>query len=454
METRIHPLESSLTPPSPYRLNLRPLSELLGPIGAPQKHISHPIGMIPNASHQHQHHFHHSHLSQFPQMIPENGPLMGMGIAPMLSSSFSPSTSPLTSSGSPSSGCISTFNGNNNCGRCDQVAATSRCLDCNDVLCEDCAHLHVRAAFNQEHCIIPLNNVSPIGSTVSLTTGGSPSNVTNNNNSQFPNSNQHQSSSTGNEPQCDIHREALRYVCETCKKLVCQECTLWDHKEHSCVDISVVAETGRDTLANLMESGKTGTRLIKSSIDRAVSFSQAVERDAGEATSRVRRAMRHFIMAAEERERILIDRIDKMRQQKLSSLSDQMAGLRAALSGLAQTSDLFTKTMDNIGGITGMELAQTIIRGENQVEQFATMYKNLQPKEEFIHFITPSFELLQDIRNQGDVVMVGSRVLSAGIPGGMPCPPPPTNGPIVQPMARRPITRGEIFIENLQLDRN
>lgn len=220
------------------------------------------------------------------------------------------------------------------------------------------------------------------------------------------------------------------------------------------MDISVVAETGRDTLANLMESGKTGTRLIKSSIDRAVSFSQAVERDAGEATSRVRRAMRHFIMAAEERERILIDRIDKMRQQKLSSLSDQMAGLRAALSGLAQTSDLFTKTMDNIGGITGMELAQTIIRGENQVEQFATMYKNLQPKEEFIHFITPSFELLQDIRNQGDVVMVGSRVLSAGIPGGMPCPPPPTNGPIVQPMARRPITRSEIFIENLQLDRN
>lgn len=209
------------------------------------------------------------------------------------------------------------------------------------------------------------------------------------------------------------------------------------------MDISVVAENGRETLSNLMESGKTGTRLIKSSIDRAVSFSQAVERDAGEATSRVRRAMRHFIMAAEERERTLIDRIDKMRQQKLSSLSDQMAGLRAALSGLSQTSDMFTKTMDNINSITGMELAQTIIRGENQVEQFATMYKNLQPKEEFIHFMTPSFELLQDIRNQGDVVMVGNRVLSAGSPGAM--PGVVASGPIIAPMAKRPITRSEYY---------
>lgn len=100
---------------------------------------------------------------------------------------------------------------------------------------------------------------------------------------------------------------------------------------------------------------------------------------------------------------------------------------------------MFTKAMDNINNISGMELAQTIIRGENQVEQFATMYKNLQPKEEFIHFITPSFELLQDIRNQGDVVMVGNRVLSAGSPGVM-------SGVVnrtITPMARRPITRSE-----------
>lgn len=33
------------------------------------------------------------------------------------------------------------------------------------------------------------------------------------------------------------------------------------------------------------------------------------------------------------------------------------------------------------------------------------MYKNLQPKEESLTFIPPNFELLQDIRNQGEIVI-------------------------------------------------
>lgn len=33
-----------------------------------------------------------------------------------------------------------------------------------------------------------------------------------------------------NEPQCESHGETLRFMCETCKKIVCQECTLKDHR--------------------------------------------------------------------------------------------------------------------------------------------------------------------------------------------------------------------------------
>lgn len=33
------------------------------------------------------------------------------------------------------------------------------------------------------------------------------------------------------------------------------------------------------------------------------------------------------------------------------------------------------------------------------------MYKNLQPKEETLTFIQPSFELIQEIRNQGEIVI-------------------------------------------------
>lgn len=33
------------------------------------------------------------------------------------------------------------------------------------------------------------------------------------------------------------------------------------------------------------------------------------------------------------------------------------------------------------------------------------MYKNLQPKEESLTFLPPNFELLQEIRNQGEIVI-------------------------------------------------
>lgn len=326
--------------------------------------------------------------------------------------SLTPSTSPQTSSSTSSHHCISSLGAI--CGRCDSNG-TNRCLDCNDILCDDCVQLHQHNSFSRDHCIIPLATLSPIGSSANISNG----------------SNGH-----NNDPQCDIHGEVLRYVCESCKKIVCQECTLWEHKDHNCIPVGNVAETAKEQIQKVIESGKLGNKYIKASIDRAVQYSQAVERDALEASSRIRKAMRHFIMAAEERERVLLEKVDKYRQQKLTSLSDQMAGLRAALAGLAQTSEMLSKGLDSYGALTAMEIVQTLTRGESQMEQFAAMYKNLQPKEEFISFITPNFELLQEIRVQGDVVMVNQRI---GGSGSSITPPiiPPTNNILT----RRPIVR-------------
>lgn len=327
------------------------------------------------------------------------------------SSSLTPSTSPQTSSSS-SSHCI-TSNAAIVCGRCE-IQAGSRCLDCNDALCEPCSQSHLNNSFSRDHCVVPLSTLSPIGSSTSFSLNGSPS----------------------SDPQCDVHGEVLRYICETCKKIVCQECTLWEHKDHSCIPVTNIADGAKDKIQAVVESGKLGTKYIKASIDRAVQYSQAVERDAAEASARIRKAMRHFIMAAEDRERALLERVDKYRQQKLTSLSDQMAGLRAALSGLSQSSDMLTKAMESVSHMNCMDLALTLTKGESQMEQFAAMYKNLQPKEEFITFVAPNFELLQDIRTQGDIVMVNQRLggnLAPVIPAIIP------NGNSL--LTRRPIVR-------------
>uniref|UniRef100_A0A182IV79 B box-type domain-containing protein n=1 Tax=Anopheles atroparvus TaxID=41427 RepID=A0A182IV79_ANOAO len=343
-----------------------------------------------------------------------NGSNVGIGSGPLAGSDIygaigtgatshhlmTPSTSPQTnSSSSNGSHCPSSVGAI--CGRCD-THASSRCLDCNDVLCEDCTHLHGKNAFTKDHCVIPINTISPIGSAASCLVGtGIGSGIAGGVNGG--------GGGVLSEPHCDVHGEVLRYLCESCKKVVCQECTLWDHKDHSCIPVSNVSHGAPEKIMSILESGKLGTKYIKASIDRAVTYSQAVERDAMEASARIRKAMRHFILAAEDRERTLLERVDKFRQQKLTSLSDQMAGLRAALAGLSQTADMMTKALDLVPVMSSMEIAQALTTGESQMEKFAAMYKNLQPKEEFITFVAPNFELLQDIRMQGDVMLVGQR---------------------------------------------
>lgn len=226
-------------------------------------------------------------------------------------------------------------------------------------------------------------------------------------------------------------------MCEQCNKIVCQECTFRDHKDHNCIAVALFAEGAQTKIEGVLESGKLGKKYIKASIDRAVTFQQAIERDAMETTQKIRKAMRYFIHAIEERERILLDKVEKCRQQKIATLGDQMSGLRAALAGLAQTSDNLSKALDSANCLTPLELSTSLTSGENQMQQFASMYKSLQPKEEFIAFAAPNFELIQELRAQGDVVITHHRAINNTVPAQQLS----SSGNI---LTRRPIIRSTI----------
>ncbi|XP_063700832.1 LOW QUALITY PROTEIN: protein wech [Culicoides brevitarsis] len=297
-----------------------------------------------------------------------------------------PSTSPQTSSSAGSGHHQFPFMGAL-CGRCESNAI-SRCLDCNDMLCDKCVSSHRLSPDFADHCVTNLNNSPIFGSNIAFS---------NNCNEKF----------ATQEPFCAIHKESLRngYVCENCKTIICQECMLLgEHKDHSCIPVKNVTEGARDKMMAIIESGKLGTKYIKAGIDRAVISSQAVERDASEITIRIRKAMRHFILAAEDRERVLLERVEKYRLQRLNILSDQMTGLRSALSGLATASENLNKALDMIHNMTPLDVASLLTKGEAQMERFAAMYKSLQPKEEFLYFLPPNFDLLQEIRTQGEVL--------------------------------------------------
>lgn len=145
---------------------------------------------------------------------------------------ISPSTSPHTSSSRSSSASVDL------CSHCGHNAgeliglfsslkfiktfflfSVQRCLDCNDVFCPDCVNEHSLNPFTQQHALVGLSSPpQPIGSmNLNLADRHAIMQSVANRRSL-------------NEPQCESHGETLRFLCETCKKIVCQECTLKDHR--------------------------------------------------------------------------------------------------------------------------------------------------------------------------------------------------------------------------------
>ncbi|XP_036332468.1 protein wech [Rhagoletis pomonella] len=279
----------------------------------------------------------------------------------------------------------SSNNSSISCSWCD-VNASIRCIECNEFMCNGCLRDHRNSPLSSNHSIVSLP--TPIGTSptggVSAATLSAPS----------PNY------------VCELHNEMLRYVCDSCKKLVCQCCTLHEHKEHNYASIQSFVDEANDKIKSALESSRTGTKCIKSSIDRALAFIRLIERNCAELSENIRKAFRQFLIAIEDRERFLLEFVEKLRQRRLAILNDQMAGLKSALSGLAETSDMLHKISENTTRMDQIDIAMKVSNGQRQLEQFAAIYKDLQPKQEVFAFLTPDYNILQEIRNQGAVVLV------------------------------------------------
>ena len=91
------------------------------------------------------------------------------------------------------------------CGECEQPGPVcSFCTDCQNFLCSGCEELHKKVKAYRAHKVIPKGKVSAAA---------------------LQSCRVHY---------CSAHKaEALKLYCETCEKLICRDCTLVEHRQHS-----------------------------------------------------------------------------------------------------------------------------------------------------------------------------------------------------------------------------
>ncbi|KAM6314605.1 E3 ubiquitin-protein ligase TRIM71 [Aegotheles albertisi] len=281
------------------------------------------------------------------------------------------------------------------CSSCDEGnAASSRCLDCQEHLCDNCVRAHQRVRLTKDHFIerfaaAPAAAAGPAAPlALSPPYPASPYNIL----SVFPDRASY----------CQHHDdEVLHFYCDTCSVPICRECTMGRHVGHSFIYLQDALQDSRTLTIQLLADAQQGRQAIQLSIEQAQSVAEQVEMKAKVVQSEVKAVTTRHKKALEERECELLWKVEKIRQVKAKSLYLQVEKLRQNLNKLDNTISAVQQVLEE--GRT-MDILLARDRMLAQVQELKNVRGLLQPQEDDrIMFTPPDQALYMAIKSMGFV---------------------------------------------------
>ncbi|KAM6134470.1 E3 ubiquitin-protein ligase TRIM71 [Pterocles gutturalis] len=323
-------------------------------------------------------------------------PHRAAGSSPAAASAAPSSTSSSSSSGGGGSAALllrrpHSRQGEPRCSSCDEGnAASSRCLDCQEHLCDNCVRAHQRVRLTKDHFIerfaTPSGPAAPLA--LSPPYPASPYNIL----SVFPDRASY----------CQHHDdEVLHFYCDTCSVPICRECTMGRHVGHSFIYLQDALQDSRTLTIQLLADAQQGRQAIQLSIEQAQAVAEQVEMKAKVVQSEVKAVTTRHKKALEERECELLWKVEKIRQVKAKSLYLQVEKLRQNLNKLDNTISAVQQVLEE--GRT-MDILLARDRMLAQVQELKNVRGLLQPQEDDrIMFTPPDQALYMAIKSMGFV---------------------------------------------------
>lgn len=303
------------------------------------------------------------------------------------------------------------------CSNCDEGAvASSRCRDCNEVLCDSCVRAHQRVRLTKDHYIVRFTEDLSSGKGLGSTTNGAITGIGNGNGGT------HSSAlslfSSPSFSYCDIHpAEVLRLFCDHCSVAICSECTLRDHRGHSFIYLKDAVENSKTISLKLLADAKAGMRAVEESMEMTGKMAERIEMRAQAIATEIRAVTRRHMASLEERERELLQRVEKIRQVKGKSLHLQLDELRLALLRLGSTAELLKAALESGSDV---EILHTKDKALVEFQQLRQIRSSLQPQEDdIIQFNPPDGALLQAICSLGLISSSGFAPTSVAFGDGI-----------------------------------
>ena len=193
----------------------------------------------------------------------------------------------------------------------------------------------------------------------------------------------------------------LKFFCETCQCLVCNDCTLVLHKDHRIAEVCNIAKVHRDEMREVLVCAQEMTSKLTNAIGANDKMAEQVENSRENATLLINQAFEKLLQAIEKRKNTLLSEMEAISLSKTTALSLQKERL--------------VKIQDEIGRYT--EMTSHILQTHTDHEMVAlgdflpnelkaTVKKvSVTPSESsIIHAILPTDSLMKELSIFGSVL--------------------------------------------------
>ena len=221
------------------------------------------------------------------------------------------------------------------CEMCSRAKAEAFCRQCTEFICNDCVKLHGVLKMFVGHKIVTLQELKEGGAKAIPLKEAPP-------------------------PMCKDHDEQLKIYCFDCNHLICRDCVLYDHAGHKSEFVKKSAPQCKKTLKeNLAPLAKIQTNLSAATIEV-----EKVEREVSEqhkaAAGTIEQSFKQLYEILRNREKQLLDRASKLKQQKLENLGAQKKGFALATSEIQGLVEFVECSVENATDEEFMSLQQHI----------------------------------------------------------------------------------------------
>lgn len=247
------------------------------------------------------------------------------------------------------------------------AAAVAFCEKCSDFICSDCYTAHKRWSTYSTHVVTLLKE----NSQTETQTGATPSS---------PISQILREAIETKPVFCSKHsKEKLKFYCSTCQELVCSDCTVITHRDHSILSVEEVLPEHKTKMIQALNALSSFSQIADESAGTVLSKNEAITKDVTQAKKMILDVFTSLDEVVKARREELISKVDEVSDeplQKLQACSEQIECLR----GQIITSQKFlTESLEHKGSTAMLSIERTIL---HHIQQLCNSLQQIEIPQE------------------------------------------------------------------------